>query len=160
MAVRKKKTSKKKISKKKTSAAKKALKKSAKKAVKKGVKKKAAKKKATKKSNKKPVKKAASSSKPSKKKVAPKSRAPQKGAASTATAAQPQRKRIRQSKGALKTGTQVRVRAGRNAGESGRIARQDDYLGTYFMYLDRCKKDPVYQNIEWGPYFASQLDVI
>jgi len=156
MAVRKKKT----IAKKKT-AAKKAAKKTAKKSAKKAVKNKSVKKKTAKTSPTKAVKKAVPKKKSGGNKVAAKPHVGQKrvGSSSTLTAAQPEQKRSRKSKGGLKPGIHVRVRAGRNAGESGRIVRQDEFLGTYFMNFDRCRKDPVYHNIEWGPYFASQLDV-
>ncbi len=57
-------------------------------------------------------------------------------------------------------GKKARVRTGRLAGERGVIVRQDEYLGTFFLYLDNCQNDPVYNNIEWGPYFESQLEVL
>jgi pyruvate/2-oxoglutarate dehydrogenase complex dihydrolipoamide acyltransferase (E2) component len=75
----------------------------------------------------------------------------------TATATTRKKKKTPQGKN---IGKKARVRAGRMAGERGVIVRQDEYLGTYFMNMERCQNDPVYQDIEWGPYFESQLELL
>ena len=45
-------------------------------------------------------------------------------------------------------------------GEKGVIVRQDAYLGTFFIVLDSLQDSPSYRNIEWGPYFESQLEFV
>jgi hypothetical protein len=153
MAVRKKKTAKKKTTPKKKTAKKKAAKKAVKKTT-----------------AKKPVKKTPKKKTSSKKKVASK-KAPKNPAVAKRAQVRPQAsssskptssgtKRSRKGTVTLKTGAHVRVIAGRNIGEAGKIVRQDQFLGTYLMTFDRCRKDPVYKDIEWGPYFASQLEQI
>lgn len=59
-----------------------------------------------------------------------------------------------------KIGSRVRTLTGRVKGESGVIVRQDACLGTFFILLDRMQNNPFYKNIEWGPYFESQLEFV
>jgi hypothetical protein len=66
----------------------------------------------------------------------------------------------RSSAGALKTDTRVRVIKGNYAGNSGKIARHDPYLGTYFIAFEAYKNMPAYRNMQWGPYFPAELEVL
>lgn len=59
-----------------------------------------------------------------------------------------------------KIGTKVKTLTGRVKGEKGVIVRQDAFLGTFFIVLERLQDNPVYKNIEWGPYFESQLEFV
>ena len=90
-----------------------------------------------------------------KKKVA-KTTPVQKKAATTTVTPKPKRS----TSGKLKVGTSVRVIKGRHSGENGKIIEQDPYLGAYLLTFDRYKKDPVYKEVQWGPYFASALELI
>jgi hypothetical protein len=64
------------------------------------------------------------------------------------------------SAGALKTDTKVRVIKGHYAGSSGKIARHDAYLGTYYIAFEAYKNDTAYKNTQWGPYFPAELEVV
>lgn len=109
--------------------------------------------------------KKASAKKPTRKKALPgKPKAVKKSAkkASKTVGKTPQsapgsgrKKKIVKSKYA---GLKVKIRTGRRVGERGVIARQDAYLGTFFVNLDSCQNDPVYSTVEWGPYFEAQLE--
>jgi hypothetical protein len=59
-----------------------------------------------------------------------------------------------------KIGSMVKTLTGRMSGEKGIIVRQDASLGTFFILLDSLKDNAVYKNIEWGPYFESQLEFL
>ena len=59
-----------------------------------------------------------------------------------------------------KIGARVKALTGRSVGEKGVIVRQDAFLGTFFIILDRNQNNAVYKNIEWGPYFESQLEFL
>lgn len=68
--------------------------------------------------------------------------------------------RTKQRSGKLRIGAIVRTSKGRHAGEVGKVVAQDPYLGTYFLTFDRYKKDPVYKDIQWGPFFESTLESV
>jgi hypothetical protein len=61
---------------------------------------------------------------------------------------------------ALNTNTRVRITQGHYIGSSGKIVRHDPYLGTYFVTFDAYKNQPAYQNVEWGPYFPPEFDIV
>ena len=57
-------------------------------------------------------------------------------------------------------GKKVKTKTGRIVGRLGVIVRQDTYLGTYFITFNDYQNDPAYKNLEWGPYFESQLEFL
>ncbi|MDH5324126.1 MAG: hypothetical protein OEZ68_14045 [Gammaproteobacteria bacterium] len=63
-------------------------------------------------------------------------------------------------KALFKPGSRVRTTKGNYVGTTGKVTRQDPCLGTYFMTFDRYERDSAYQGIEWGPYFASELEPV
>lgn len=68
--------------------------------------------------------------------------------------------KIKSRGGKIRVGSAVRAIKGKHAGETGKVVGQDPYLGTYFLIFDRYKKDSVYKDIQWGPYFDSALESI
>ena len=73
--------------------------------------------------------------------------------------AQPAKQKLSSVK-SKKIGSRIKTLTGRAIGERGIIVRQDACLGTFFILLDRYSENPVYKNIEWGPYFESQLEFL
>lgn len=57
-------------------------------------------------------------------------------------------------------GKKVKTLTGRWVGKQGEIVRQDAYLGTYFITFDSYRQDSAYKDLEWGPYFESQLEFL
>ena len=60
----------------------------------------------------------------------------------------------------LKFGAKVRIGKGYHIGQIGKIIGHDPYLGTFFVSFDLYKKDPVYKDLEWGPYFDTDIKLI
>jgi hypothetical protein len=60
----------------------------------------------------------------------------------------------------LKFGVRVRIGKGYHIGQIGKIIGHDPYLGTFFVSFDLYKKDPVYKDLEWGPYFDTDIKLI
>ena len=108
------------------------------------------------------VKKAVSAKRPPVKKPAVKKKSntakvtPVKTKPAEATIGKPRRTSTR----ALTIGAAVRITKGQQAGANGKIVRQDDYLGTYFVTLDAYKNVPAYKNLEWGPYFPPEMELV
>lgn len=60
----------------------------------------------------------------------------------------------------LKLGVKVRIGKGYHIGQTGKIIGHDPYLGTFFVSFNLYKKDPVYKDLEWGPYFDTDIKLI